>query len=85
MLFIFTGMHVHLALVNKTTIENLERTPLFKIEGVVYEASGKSVYNLGYSRNWKSIMGNQVREWFLPVDVRYFSLYFTNEWFIRVG
>ncbi|KAJ3125007.1 hypothetical protein HK098_000672 [Nowakowskiella sp. JEL0407] len=64
----FTGVHTHLILVNKTTIENLEGARKIRGEdGSVYYATKENVYDCGARSNWRLVMGNNPLLWFIPV------------------
>ncbi|KAI8830229.1 DHHC palmitoyltransferase-domain-containing protein [Chytriomyces cf. hyalinus JEL632] len=83
-LLAFTGLHLMYILTNKTTIESMERARRYRVDyapppgtesdgsGVVGRTTkskwGVNIFDLGARENWKAVMGNDWRLWFLPVD-----------------
>lgn len=76
----FTGFLLYMIFQNKTTIEFQENRWNFKNDRnggsfqYEFDGSGKkkklgNIFDLGYSRNWKSIMGPSWYHWLLPVTV----------------
>lgn len=65
-LLVFDLFTVYQLLKNQTTIESYEsqryRRSTSKLLG--------NIFDLGYSRNWRSIMGNTWMEWLLPIRIR---------------
>lgn len=74
-LLAFTGMHVWMVLENATTLESMEGDRRFILgsDGVVRNARGSNLYNLGWRRNWVSVMGPAWKTWILPIPFVYVS------------
>ncbi|CAI5758214.1 unnamed protein product [Candida verbasci] len=63
-LIIFLGFSVYLILRNLTTIEFQERRWNFR------GGSGKeNMFDLGYKKNWESVMGNNISTWLFPISI----------------
>ncbi|KAK4188943.1 putative palmitoyltransferase [Podospora australis] len=52
---------------------------------IVNTEMGENPWDLGYYRNWKSIMGNSIADWFLPIKASPCTTYESNESFYEMG
>jgi palmitoyltransferase len=46
---------------------------------------GENPWDLGYYRNWKSVMGDNLIDWLLPIKESPCALYEDNESFYEMG
>ncbi|SCU81009.1 LAFA_0C02256g1_1 [Lachancea sp. 'fantastica'] len=72
----FTGYSVYMVTANKTTIEMYEsseqksRLSLFDEMHGTNTSANANLFDLGSaSTNWRGIMGQSMREWFLPIEL----------------
>ncbi|KAI8147287.1 DHHC palmitoyltransferase-domain-containing protein [Fennellomyces sp. T-0311] len=72
----FAAVHGYYIIENKTTIEHISQRPNevridFDTSGYNYEIvtthADDNLWNLGHSRNWRSVMGKSPWSWFLPI------------------
>jgi hypothetical protein len=82
----FTLSHLWLVLLNRTTIENSQFQTWQKSKSnqrlEIFTNSGKNIFNQGYQKNWKEVMGDNWVLWFckyIMVTVRYMKC--TNIYF----
>src|SRR5947208_10978975 len=74
----FTLVHTTYLLRNRTTIESISfRTRTYNVRvqfdtenplgfGVATTRPGENLWNLGWKKNWKDVMGNKWWLWFIP-------------------
>ncbi|KAH8549207.1 DHHC palmitoyltransferase-domain-containing protein [Umbelopsis sp. PMI_123] len=76
LLFSFSCAHGYYILTNTTTIESISDRPYylrvdFDRSGYNYQIVvtdiGEKLWNIGYSANWRSVMGDSVAGWFFPI------------------
>ncbi|KAI8393878.1 DHHC palmitoyltransferase-domain-containing protein [Radiomyces spectabilis] len=72
----FVGTHAYYIFKNLTTIEHIATRPLevrvdFSTNGddfeIVTVSPNEPLWDCGWKNNWRSVMGNQVVHWFLPI------------------
>lgn len=63
----FVCFHVYLVCNNRTTIENFQKSN-YKVDGDPIATKYLNMFDIGYSRNLKEIMGNNPLLWLLPIN-----------------
>lgn len=66
-LVIFGGMHAFLLLNNFTTIEYMEGSSRLRFARSSRDDTENHVYNMGWKKNIKSVLGDTWKEWIFPI------------------